>query len=77
MRIDKMSKEEIIELIINNIKMDTNRDFNATVLLFIGVVLQNIDYVQLSLDNGGNVNTPITPEIRYILKEIGHPIEIH
>lgn len=72
-----MSKEEIIELIINNINMDTNRDFNATVLLFIGVVLQNIDYVQMSLDNGGNVNHPITPEIRYILKEIGHPIEIH
>jgi len=74
---DKLSKEEIIEVIINNINTNKNRDFNATALLFIGVVLQNVDYVQLSLDNGASVSTPITPEILYILKEIGHPIEIH
>ena len=74
---DKMSKEEIIDIIINNINTNKNRDFNATVLLFIGVILQNVDYVQLSLVNGANMNTPMTPEIRYILKEIGHPIEIH
>ena len=74
---DKLSKEEIIEVIINNINTNKNRDFNATVLLFIGVILQNVDYVQLSLDNGASVSTPITPEILYILKEIGHPIEIH
>ena len=72
---DNLSKDEIIKLIINNINIDKNRYFNATVLLFIGVVLQNIEYVQLSLDNGAKVNTPLTPEIRYILKEIGHPIE--
>ena len=74
---DKMSKEKIIDIIINNINTNKNRDFNATVLLFIGVILQNVDYVQLSLDNGASVNASITPEIRYILKEIGHPIEIH
>ena len=74
---DKLSKEEIIEVIINNINTNKNRDFNATALLFIGVVLKNVDYVQLSLDNGASVNASITPEIRYILKEIGHPIEIH
>ena len=74
---DKLSKEEIIEVIINNINTNKNRDFNATALLFIGVVLKNVDYVQLSLDNGASVSTPITPEILYILKEIGHPIEIH
>ena len=63
-----MQIEETTNMILDNIDNDINKAYNATVLIFIGVVTNNNDFVVKGLDNGGNPNYGMTSNIKRILR---------
>ena len=58
-------------MILDNIDNDINKAYNATVLIFIGVLTSNKDLVETGLDNGGNPNYGMTNSIKTILRQCG------
>lgn len=60
-----------INMILNNIDNNVNKEYNATVLIFIGVLTDNKDLVERGIDNGGDLNQGMTSDIKIILVECG------
>ena len=60
-----------INMILNNIDNNVNKEYNATVLIFIGVLTNNKDLVEKGVDKGGDLNYGMTSDIKVILCECG------
>lgn len=64
-----------IEIYINqikeNIQVNTNKNFNAQLLLFIGILRDNIPDINYALDNGADVNQPMSQHIQFALHTMG------
>lgn len=63
--------EETTNMILDNIDNNINKQYNATVLIFIGVLTSNKNLVEKGLDNGGNPNYGMTNSIKIILRQCG------
>ena len=63
--------EIIINTIKDNIETNHNKEFNAQLLLFIGITTNNIPYINYALDNGADVNQPMSPHIKHMLNTMG------
>ena len=67
-----LSETEIyINQIKENIQVNTNKNFNAQLLLFISILRDNIPDLNYALDNGANVNLPMSQSIQYVLHAMG------
>lgn len=63
--------EETTNMILDNIDNNINKQYNATVLIFIGVLTSNKHLVETGLDNDGNPNYGMTSDIKFILCQCG------
>lgn len=76
-----LSETEIyIHKIKENIQVNTNKNFNAQLLLFIGILKDNIPDIEYAVDNGADVNEPMSQPIQYVLHAMGlleDPVDHH
>ena len=76
-----LSETEIyINKIKENIQLNTNKNFNAQLLLFIGILRDNIPDIEYAMDNGADVNQPMSQSIQYVLHTMGlleDPVDHH
>jgi hypothetical protein len=63
--------QETTNMILDNIDNNINKEYNATVLIFIGVLTNNKDLVEKGIDNGGDLNYGMTSDIKLILCQCG------
>jgi hypothetical protein len=70
-RTDNEAKLTLQEFILGN--LDKARC--ATLLLFIGVLDGNVDFVERALDKGADINHAMTGQEKRILKMVGYKLE--
>ena len=56
----------------NRLVLGINKAFNAQLLLWLGVLRDDPDDVDMALDNGANPNAPCTSEIQQAVTECGY-----
>lgn len=61
-----------IQTLRDRLVMDTDKLFNAQLLLWLGIVRNDIDDVEMALDNGADPNARCTRDIMEALNEYGY-----
>lgn len=70
--IDPSAAGDSLQEVRNRLVLGINKAFNAQLLLWLGVLRDDPDDVDMALDNGANPNAPCTSEIRQALTECGY-----